>query len=279
MDKFLQELSTASANANVAQAASSDFFSLNGGAPGSYKHFRGRANSFRGRARGRHANITGNRTTCQLCNKYGHGIIDWWHMYDEYFEPPLLKQQKHVSSSSGPIHVHDNQRNQAFIFSHASGLLTHQDNLWVPRDLESHAWFANSCAYHHITFFLLNLQNVQSYAYPNEILVGNVHSLVVKSLGLSYFRPKSMSNSMLKFNNRLHVPNITRNLISVSKYAKDKNVFFEFHSNKYYVKSQTSSLVLLEWFLGENGLYFFNIIALEPYHNVTSNKSHNMYCQ
>lgn len=29
----------------------------------------------------------------------------------------------------------------------------------------------------------------------------------------------------------MHVPNITKNLISVSKFAHDNNVFFEFYSN------------------------------------------------
>lgn len=62
---------------------------------------------------------------------------------------------------------------------------------------------------------------------------------------------------MLKLNNLLYVPNIKINLIFVSKFFKDHNVYFEFHSNKRYVKKQASSLVLLKGFLDDRGLYFF----------------------
>ena len=45
------------------------------------------------------------------------------------------------------------------------------------------------------------------------------------------------SNSFFTLDNLMHVPFITKNLVSVSKFAKDKNVLFEFHHNLCYVKS------------------------------------------
>ena len=55
----------------------------------------------------------------------------------------------------------------------------------------------------------------------------------------------------------LLVPSITKNLLSVSRFAKDNNVFFEFHSDACFVKDQDSQTVLL---IGKvkDGLYSFD---------------------
>jgi hypothetical protein len=52
-------------------------------------------------------------------------------------------------------------------------------------------------------------------------------------------------------------PNISKNLLSVSKFAKDNNVFFEFHPHYCYVKTQDSKHILLEGTVGSDGLYKF----------------------
>ena len=64
---------------------------------------------------------------------------------------------------------------------------------------------------------------------------------------------------LLKFSLKqlLHVPTITKNLLSVSKFAHDNDVFFEIHSHSYLVKDQTSKTVLLEGKF-KNGLYVFD---------------------
>ncbi|KAG5117284.1 hypothetical protein JHK84_043397 [Glycine max] len=56
----------------------------------------------------------------------------------------------------------------------------------------------------------------------------------------------------------LHVPQITKNLIGVSKFAKNNHVFFEFHANHCFVKSQDSNKILLQGGgIGFDGLYQF----------------------
>uniref|UniRef100_A0A151UEF3 Uncharacterized protein n=1 Tax=Cajanus cajan TaxID=3821 RepID=A0A151UEF3_CAJCA len=45
------------------------------------------------------------------------------------------------------------------------------------------------------------------------------------------------SHITLSLNNLLLVPSITKNLVSVSQFARDNDVFFEFHSNYCFVKS------------------------------------------
>lgn len=86
----------------------------------------------------------------------------------------------------------------------------------------------------------------------NYVIVDNGRSLVVKSGGFSKFRSKLMFNYMLNLNNLLNVPRITKNIIWVSKYAKDNNVYLESYFDKYYVKSHTSNVMLLEGFLDDN---------------------------
>lgn len=66
---------------------------------------------------------------------------------------------------------------------------------------------------------------------------------------------------------------ITRNLIFVSNLARYNNVYFELHSNKCFIKSQASDVVLLEVFLDESVLYCFTNPALEPSRNYLSYKS------
>ena len=52
----------------------------------------------------------------------------------------------------------------------------------------------------------------------------------------------------------LHVLQIYANLVSVSRFCTDNNVFFEFHSNHFVVKDQASKQILLQGHL-KDGLY------------------------
>ena len=55
----------------------------------------------------------------------------------------------------------------------------------------------------------------------------------------------------------LLVPSITKNLLSVSRFAKDNNVFFEFHYDACFVKDQDSQAVILTGKV-KDGLYSFD---------------------
>jgi len=70
------------------------------------------------------------------------------------------------------------------------------------------------------------------------------------------------SRVLFKLNHLLHVPSVTKILFSVSQFAKDNFVFFEFHSDKCLVKSQGSNKVLLHGGVGPDGLYSFHNIHL-----------------
>jgi len=45
--------------------------------------------------------------------------------------------------------------------------------------------------------------------------------------------------------NVLHIPHITKPLLSIQKFYRDNNVYFEFHASVFYVKDLTTKAVLL----------------------------------
>lgn len=76
------------------------------------------------------------------------------------------------------------------------------------------------------------------------------------------------SSRILSLQNLLYVPSITKNLLNVSTFAKDNNVYFEFYPTKYFVKDQVSYLTLMEGNLKKE-LYAFdskiiNTCSLNP---------------
>ena len=54
--------------------------------------------------------------------------------------------------------------------------------------------------------------------------------------------------------NVLHVPHITKPLLSIQKFCHDNNVYFEFHASVFYVKDLTTKAVLLSGH-SNDGLY------------------------
>jgi len=59
----------------------------------------------------------------------------------------------------------------------------------------------------------------------------------------------------MSLNQLLHVSSITKYLTSVSKFAKDNQVYFEFYSHFCVVKSQISNEILLQGPVGLDGLF------------------------
>ena len=148
--------------------------------------------------------------------------MDCWHHYDENFEPAQSKNQASESIEQVKDEKKDPQANSVL----ASSYLTNQDELQVPTNLESQAWFADSGATHHLTHNRSLLQHKQSYTGVNKVLVGNGQRLNIESVGLANIKTSSISHTNLVLKHLLHVPKITRNLLSVSKFAQDNNIFF-----------------------------------------------------
>ncbi|KAF7813162.1 Retrovirus-related Pol polyprotein from transposon TNT 1-94 [Senna tora] len=97
----------------------------------------------------------------------------------------------------------------------------------------------------------------QPYDGGEQVHIANGSGLAITHIGNS----ELISNSKaLRLNQILHVPDVSKNLLSISKFAKDNGVYFEFHSNKCFVKSQGDNRVLLEGKI-KKGLYLFDSLS------------------
>lgn len=99
------------------------------------------------------------------------------------------------------------------------------------------------------------------------MLVGDRQGLNIKSICSTKSKSNTIPNFVLTLNNLLHAPSITSNLIFVCKFSRDDNVFFEFHSNRCFVKSQASNVEFLEGFLDAVGYIAFIIHTWSPHFN------------
>jgi hypothetical protein len=154
-----------------------------------------------GRGRGRGPYNNSSRPTCQVCSKPGHTALTCYHRFDNSYiveTPPNM-----------------------------------QALLATPNYAPDPNWYSDSGATHHLTSDLANL-NVRADEYhgPDQIRVGNGTSLPIKHIGSTQF---STPTTSFLLNNVLHVPQISKNLISVHKFTKDTNTSMAFRPSFFHV--------------------------------------------
>ena len=81
-------------------------------------------------------------------------------------------------------------------------------------------------------FANLNVK-AEEYHGSDQIRIGNGIGLNVKHIGS---KKLSTPSSSFILQDVLHVPHITKNLISVHKFTSDTNTFIEFHPSYFFVK-------------------------------------------
>ena len=100
------------------------------------------------------------------------------------------------------------------------------------------------------------------YKEKAKVVVGNGESISIKSSGSKYLST-FMPNHSLILKDVLHVPSITKNLLSISQFTKDNNVILEFDSHQCVVKDKRTKLALLRGTL-TNCLYKLQFLQSEP---------------
>ncbi|PON99029.1 LOW QUALITY PROTEIN: hypothetical protein TorRG33x02_052660 [Trema orientale] len=194
----------------------------------SFQHSRSGFHGGRGgRAPWSHGNHS-NKPQCQLCGKAGHVVLNCFYRFDKSFQ-----------------RFHQGQMHAMLTTLAASTPAT--------------AWDTNypdSGATNHVTPDSNNLMTSEEYTGQDRIFVGNGTGLNIKHIGHSSFSSK-FSSKVLSLNHLLHVPDITKNLLSVSKFARDNAVYFEFYPTSCFVKDQMTHKTLLTGTL-QNGLYTFD---------------------
>ncbi|KAL6317024.1 hypothetical protein AAG906_026780 [Vitis piasezkii] len=177
----------------------------------SQNSFHHQQNSRRPNAHGQNqcTHQSGSRPQCQLCGKYRHTVISCYHRFDINFQgPDILPTNPTKASSNVPINT--NKMQAMFLDTDATHYLSHNEG---------------------------QLSNIQPYQGKDQVMVGNGKQLPISSVGSNYFHS---SHKSFQLQDIFHVPQLTTNLISVSKFCTDNNSFFEFHPNIYLIKDKTT---------------------------------------
>ena len=101
--------------------------------------------------------------------------------------------------------------------------------------------------------------DVKAYKGNEQVIVGNGKKLPIVHTGSKFFSSTFRNFHLKKV---YHVSHLTTNLISVSKFWTNNNVFFEFHPKFFLVKDQVSRQVLFQGKL-KNGLYEFPHLTVD----------------
>lgn len=127
------------------------------------------------------------------------------------------------------------------------------------------AWYPDSGATTHITNDPTKITKCSLYAGSGVVTVGNGHRIAISHTSSTLL---STGSGELLLHDLLFVPDIHKNLLSVSKFTKDNKVYFEFYSHDCYIKDLKTHKVLLQG-TKSNGLYKFLLAKLKHAFNTT----------
>jgi len=166
-------------------------------------------------------------TQCQICNKFGISALNCWYHYESS-----------PSTINANTFTQDNKKASI---------------LGTPSTLHDPLSYPDSGATHHLTPDALNHKT--PYTGSKMVKIGNNTSLSIKNIGFATYTTPNFSTKF-SLTHLLHVPSISKNLLSVSKFARDNHVFFEFHADHCLVKHQKTKQTLLHGKV-KDGLYVF----------------------
>ena len=108
------------------------------------------------------------------------------------------------------------------------------------------------------------------YNGKKKLVIGNGSKLHISHIGNSKFL-SNHSDKSLHLNNILHVPHITKNLVSISKFTVDNSISVEFTPSCCYVKDLITGATLLKG-VYDCGLYH---LELSPTHTTHAFLAHS----
>ena len=112
-------------------------------------------------------------------------------------------------------------------------------------------WFPDASANQHVMPDLVTLNDYAPYLGNDHLHVGDSKGLSISYIGHTILRSPKRTFTL---SNILHVPHITKPLLSVQKFYHDNNVYFKFHASMFYIKDLITKTVLLSG-QSNDGLY------------------------
>lgn len=165
---------------------------------------------------------------CQVCGKNGHIASQCWYRYDSsYTVDPQMFSSNIASSSSMPV--------RPSTPSPAQSVTPAQAMIATPESVCDSSWYVDSGASSHLAYDDSSFCDRSSYGAPEQVFIGDGSDLSVSSVGSSTFSTAYSSQSFI-LKDILHVPSISKNLISVTKFARDNNAYFVFFHDHFVVK-------------------------------------------
>jgi hypothetical protein len=155
-----------------------------------------------------HDSSNDKRPTCQVCKKKGHTTDRCWHRFDEDYVP----EERTAATASG-----------------SNG---HDTN-----------WYTNSRATNHIASDLEKLAVRDKYIGNDQIHTTSGTGMNINHIGHSTIHTPCRQ---LQMNKILHVPQVSKNLISVHHISSDNNVFLAFHPCFFCIKDLDTRSILLK---------------------------------
>ncbi|KAG8475410.1 hypothetical protein CXB51_032233 [Gossypium anomalum] len=125
---------------------------------------------------------------------------------------------------------------------------------FVPLPVGSTSWCPDSGATYHVCKNDSTLRGSTPYLGNSSLLMGNDVSTKISSVGNTVFPTPTI---ILHLSNVLCVPSIRKNLLFVSQFATDNNVFFEFHPSYCVIKDIQTREILMRGQV-RDGLYHFS---------------------
>lgn len=179
----------------------------------------------------------GNRPTCQICSKVGHVASCCFKRF----------QRNYLGAGNDGRYM---DRQLAALSVTGGGSSTSTSTSY-PVDPN---WYADTGATDHLTNDLDKLTMKEPYRGKNHVQAANGAGMRITHISHSTI---PTSSHPLRLNDILHVPSVSRNLLSVKKICHDNNICFEFHPSYFLVKDRATRVVLLRGGC-RGGLYNLN---------------------
>ncbi|KAL4296412.1 hypothetical protein GQ457_12G019670 [Hibiscus cannabinus] len=203
--------------------------------------------SFPPRGRGGRVFNGRSRPQCQLCGRVGHLVNRCYYRFDQTYDGCY---NINCIEDSGEFQKADSDSSFG-VSQDLSGTVAFVSNGAAQVVSDDAGWFPDSGATTHLTPDAGIILNSLPYTGIGKISVANGMTVPISRVGSG----SMLTNSRpLMLNNLLHVPNIKKNLLYVSKFTRDNNVSIEFFPDSCAVKDLQTRLVMLRG-LETDGLY------------------------